>query len=91
MTKQKKSQLWTVLCAFACFMWGISGLFGKALFNLAPTVTALWLSQVRMMMAGLFLILIAAGDATCPEYGASLGLPRERDCFRNNYSVSIND
>lgn len=59
MTKQKKSQLWTMLCAFACFMWGISGLFGKALFNLVSTATALWLSQVRMITAGLVLILIA--------------------------------
>lgn len=60
MVTQKQRRLWAFLAALACFMWGISGLFAKALFNLSPEITPMWLSQVRMITAGIVL-LIAAG------------------------------
>ncbi len=42
---EKKRQLWTLLAALAATMWGISGIFGKALFNISPAITPLWLTQ----------------------------------------------
>lgn len=60
MITKKQRQLWAFLAASACVMWGISGLFAKALFNLSPKITPMWLTQVRMVVSGLILI-IAAG------------------------------
>ncbi|GFZ26457.1 DMT family transporter [Lactobacillus corticis] len=56
MTKQR---LWALLAAGSCIMWGISGLFGKALFEAAPQADAIWLSQVRMLVSGLVMLAIA--------------------------------
>lgn len=41
----------------ACTMWGISGLFAKALFNLSTAITPMWVSQVRMISSGVILLL----------------------------------
>lgn len=60
MVTKKQRQLWAFLAAVACVMWGISGLFAKALFNLSPAITPMWLTQVRMVVSGIILI-IAAG------------------------------
>lgn len=58
MVKQKQ-RLWAFLAALACVMWGISGLFAKALFNLSPEITPMWLSQIRMVTSGLVLLAVA--------------------------------
>lgn len=60
MVTQKQRRLWAFLAAFACVIWGISGLFAKALFNISPEITPIWLSQIRMITSGIIL-LIAAG------------------------------
>ncbi|MDO4912451.1 MAG: EamA family transporter [Lactobacillus sp.] len=51
---------WQLATACACIFWGISGLFGKALFNASSQADALWLCQVRMIISALILLLIAA-------------------------------
>ncbi|RVU72397.1 DMT family transporter [Lactobacillus xujianguonis] len=60
MASQKQRRLWAFFAALACVMWGISGLFAKALFNISPEITPMWLSQVRMITSGIVL-LVAAG------------------------------
>lgn len=60
MVTKKQRRLWAFLAASACVMWGISGLFAKALFNISPHITPMWLTQVRMIISGLIL-LIGAG------------------------------
>lgn len=60
MVTQKQRHLWAFFAALACVMWGISGLFAKALFNISPEITPMWLSQIRMVTSGIIL-LIAAG------------------------------
>lgn len=40
-------------------MWGISGLFAKALFNLSKQITPLWVSQVRLTISGVIILVIA--------------------------------
>lgn len=59
MVSKKQRQLWAFLAALACVMWGISGLFAKALFNLSARITPIWLTQVRMITSGVILLLIA--------------------------------
>lgn len=59
MVKMHQRQLWTFLAALSAIMWGISGLFAKALFNLSDQITPLWLTQIRLLIAGLVLLLFA--------------------------------
>lgn len=59
MDTQKKRKLWAFLAALACVMWGISGLFAKSLFNVSSEITPMWLSQVRMIVSGIILLVIA--------------------------------
>lgn len=59
MATQKQRRLWAFLAGLACVMWGISGLFAKALFNISPEITPMWLSQVRMVTSGIILLITA--------------------------------
>lgn len=52
--------MWTIIGIICCTFWGISGLCAKALFNLDLSINALWLSQIRMVCAGSFLLILAA-------------------------------
>ena len=54
-----KQKLWTILAASAATMWGISGLFGEALFNFSASITPLWLTQTRMIVSGIVLLIMA--------------------------------
>lgn len=46
-----------LLASVACILWGISGVAASSLFMLNAHVTALWLTQVRMISAGLILLV----------------------------------
>lgn len=59
MDSKKQRRFWALMAALACIMWGISGLFAKALFNLSSQITPMWLSQVRMVISGIILLLVA--------------------------------
>src|SRR5699024_12500447 len=59
MDKQSKSRLWTVLAALAAVMWGISGLFAESLFKVSSKITPIWLTQIRLIIAGIVLLIIA--------------------------------
>lgn len=59
MINEKQKHLWAFLAGLACVMWGISGLFAKELFNLSSAITPMWLSQIRMVVSGLILLLVA--------------------------------
>lgn len=59
MTPTKQRRFWALMAALACIMWGISGLFAKALFNISPEITPMWLTQVRMVIAGIILLVLA--------------------------------
>lgn len=59
MVTQKQRRLWAFLAGLACVMWGISGLFAKALFNISPEITPMWLSQIRMITSGIVLLILA--------------------------------
>lgn len=50
---------WCLMALAASTMWGISGLFAKALFNLSPAITPMWISQVRMITSGVILLVVA--------------------------------
>ena len=54
-----KKRLWTCLAALACVFWGISGLFAKGLFNISASITPIWISQVRMVLSGILLLIFA--------------------------------
>ncbi|MHC5522470.1 DMT family transporter [Ligilactobacillus saerimneri] len=54
--KQSKHAFWVGVAILACSMWGISGLLAKALFN--QQISAIWLTQVRMVVAGAILLVI---------------------------------
>lgn len=54
-----KKRLWTCLAALACVFWGISGLFAKGLFNISTNITPIWISQVRMVVSGILLLIFA--------------------------------
>ncbi|MFC6290201.1 DMT family transporter [Levilactobacillus angrenensis] len=47
-----------LLASIACILWGISGVAASTLFKLNPHVTALWLTQVRMITAGIILLVL---------------------------------
>ena len=59
MVTQKQRRLWAFFAALACIMWGISGLFAKSLFNTSPSITPMWLSQIRMVTSGIILLIVA--------------------------------
>lgn len=59
MATQKQRRLWAFLAGLACVMWGISGLFAKALFNISSGITPMWLSQIRMVTSGIVLLITA--------------------------------
>ncbi len=50
---------WSILAAIACVFWGISGLFGKSLFNANPAITPIFLTKIRMVISGLIILLFA--------------------------------
>lgn len=54
-----KKRLWTFLAALACVFWGISGLFAKGLFQISSEITPIWVSQVRMIVSGVILLIFA--------------------------------
>lgn len=49
----------TIKVGLGTTLWGASGLVVKGLFNLSPYINAVWISQVRMIVAGLILIVLA--------------------------------
>ncbi|RRK11526.1 EamA family transporter [Lactiplantibacillus garii] len=51
-----------ILASIACILWGISGVAASTLFISNPHLSAMWLTQVRMLSAGV--ILIIAGQLT---------------------------
>ena len=59
MDKQSKSRLWTILAALAAVMWGIYGLFAESLFKVSSKITPIWLTQVRLIISGIVLLIIA--------------------------------
>lgn len=59
MKKQSKSRLWTILAALAAVMWGISGLFAESLFKVSSKITPIWLTQIRLIISGIVLLIIA--------------------------------
>ncbi len=59
MKKQSKSRLWTILAALAAVMWGISGLFAESLFKVSSNITPIWLTQIRLIISGIVLLIIA--------------------------------
>lgn len=59
MDKQAKSRLWTILAALAVVMWGISGLFAESLFKVSSKITPIWLTQIRLIISGIVLLIIA--------------------------------
>lgn len=58
--QRRQRRFWTLIGIISCTFWGISGLCAKGLFNISPEVTPMWVSQVRMITAGMILILVAA-------------------------------
>lgn len=60
MEEAKNRRLWTFLAAMAAVMWGISGLFAKGLFNISPKITPMWLTQIRLIVSGIVLLILAA-------------------------------
>lgn len=57
---QSKRKLWTLLAAFAAMMWGVSGLCAKALFDISPQISPMWLTQIRLLVSGVSLLIVAA-------------------------------
>jgi len=47
-----------LLASTACILWGISGVAASTIFQLNSQITALWLTQVRMISAGLILLVM---------------------------------
>ena len=60
MEKAKTSRLWTFVAAMAAVMWGISGRFAKGLFNISSQITPMWLTQIRLIVSGIVLLILAA-------------------------------
>ncbi len=56
---ENKKVLGTAMIIIACTFWGISGLFAKALFNVSSSITSMWVTQTRMISAGIILVLIS--------------------------------
>ena len=46
-----------LLASCACILWGISGVAASTLFTTNAHITAMWLTQIRMISAGLILIV----------------------------------
>lgn len=46
-----------ILASIACILWGISGVAASTLFISNPRLTAIWLTEVRMISAGLILLI----------------------------------
>lgn len=65
-TQRRQRLFWTLIGIISCTFWGISGLCAKGLFNISPEVTPMWVSQVRMITAGIILILVAAATHKDP-------------------------
>ena len=40
-------------------MWGISGLFAESLFKVSSNITPIWLTQIRLIISGIVLLIIA--------------------------------
>ncbi len=57
--KLSKATIWTIWAICACAMWGISSLFAKYIFQIAPAANALWLTQVRQLVSGSILLIIS--------------------------------
>ena len=57
MEKARTRRLWTFLAAMAAIMWGISGLFAKGLFNISSKITPMWLTQIRLIVSGIVLLI----------------------------------
>lgn len=57
MKQQKK--LWIFLVIISCNLWGISGLCAKRVFDLSTQVSPITITQIRMLISGLFLLLLA--------------------------------
>ncbi|MFC6182136.1 DMT family transporter [Lactiplantibacillus daowaiensis] len=55
-----------LLASTACILWGISGVAASTLFKLNSQVTALWLTQVRMIIAGLGLLILGQASGVKP-------------------------
>lgn len=58
--QRRQRRFWTLIGIISCTFWGISGLCAKGLFNISPKITPMWVSQVRMVTAGIILIIMAA-------------------------------
>ncbi|WP_311403571.1 EamA family transporter [Limosilactobacillus vaginalis] len=54
-----KKALGLAMVITATTFWGISGLFAKALFNISPSITSLWLTQWRLIFGGVIMIVIS--------------------------------
>ncbi|WP_420806173.1 DMT family transporter [Levilactobacillus paucivorans] len=55
-----------LLASVACMLWGVSGVAASTLFILNAHVTPLWLTQVRMISAGLILLVMGLIIGTHP-------------------------
>lgn len=55
-----------MLASVACMLWGISGVAASSLFAMNPDVSPLWLTQVRMIIAGIILLIMAQGVGAKP-------------------------
>lgn len=55
-----------LLASIACILWGISGVAASTLFTWNPQVTALWLTQVRMITAGALLLVLGQAIGVKP-------------------------
>ena len=60
MNKQRQQRLWIFLAALAATMWGVSGICAKILFDISPEISPIWLTQIRLIVSGIIL-LVAAG------------------------------
>ncbi|MEY8442497.1 DMT family transporter [Lactobacillaceae bacterium 24-114] len=54
-----KKVLGLTMVITATTFWGISGLFAKALFNISPSITSLWLTQWRLIVGGIIMVIIS--------------------------------
>jgi len=55
-----------LLASVACILWGISGVAASTLFINNPQITPLWLTQVRMISAGIIMLVWAQLAGTKP-------------------------
>lgn len=56
---RKRFMIGTILASSAAIMWGFSGVTVSMLFKLNPAMTPLWVSEVRMIAAGLIMLVLA--------------------------------